>query len=260
MKNFGRALVLLVCGFLNNSPEAIAATLTNSNIDTRIRVAQVTFDDLTFSNAAHSSRTSLFFRGNVGDSGSFNISVSSGFQSFAYFSDAGILLSNTTNPTPAGNPGVFTTTITGTTNRVAGYDVTRLASLTPSIFALRIVNGFYTLELTSSSTGFLRTGGTFIESIVLPGNWSSHGVGTGQSELLSNQGGFTVTKDFVFDPVANATVFERVNNNYSGLPASYHIVLHGDIAPVPEPETYAMLLAGLALLGFAARRRKQNAA
>ncbi len=29
---------------------------------------------------------------------------------------------------------------------------------------------------------------------------------------------------------------------------------------VPEPETYAMLLAGLGLLGFAARRRKQKAA
>lgn len=30
-------------------------------------------------------------------------------------------------------------------------------------------------------------------------------------------------------------------------------------APVPEPETYAMLLAGLGLLGFTAKRRKQNA-
>ena len=29
-------------------------------------------------------------------------------------------------------------------------------------------------------------------------------------------------------------------------------------APVPEPETYAMMLAGLGLLGFVARRRKQN--
>lgn len=28
--------------------------------------------------------------------------------------------------------------------------------------------------------------------------------------------------------------------------------------PVPEPETYAMLLAGLGLIGFTARRRKQN--
>jgi hypothetical protein len=32
------------------------------------------------------------------------------------------------------------------------------------------------------------------------------------------------------------------------------------IAAVPEPETYAMLVAGLGLLGFAARRRKQKEA
>ena len=28
-----------------------------------------------------------------------------------------------------------------------------------------------------------------------------------------------------------------------------------NLSPIPEPETYAMLLAGLGLLGFAARRR-----
>lgn len=31
------------------------------------------------------------------------------------------------------------------------------------------------------------------------------------------------------------------------------------ISPVPEPETYTMLLAGLGLLGFMARRRKESA-
>jgi hypothetical protein len=37
-------------------------------------------------------------------------------------------------------------------------------------------------------------------------------------------------------------------------------VFTGATAPVPEPETYAMMLAGLGLLGFVARRRKQKAA
>ena len=32
------------------------------------------------------------------------------------------------------------------------------------------------------------------------------------------------------------------------------------VGAIPEPETYAMLLAGLGLLGFAARRRKQKEA
>ena len=30
------------------------------------------------------------------------------------------------------------------------------------------------------------------------------------------------------------------------------------VAPIPEPETYAMMLAGLSLMGFVARSRKQK--
>jgi hypothetical protein len=38
----------------------------------------------------------------------------------------------------------------------------------------------------------------------------------------------------------------------SGVYSSQHV------ASVPEPESYAMLLAGLGALGFMARRRKSN--
>ena len=31
-----------------------------------------------------------------------------------------------------------------------------------------------------------------------------------------------------------------------------------NVAPVPEPESYAMLLSGLALFGFAASKRKKS--
>jgi len=41
---------------------------------------------------------------------------------------------------------------------------------------------------------------------------------------------------------------------------AFTVGLNGPIGAVPEPETYAMLLAGLGLLGFAARRRQHKRA
>ena len=43
------------------------------------------------------------------------------------------------------------------------------------------------------------------------------------------------------------------------LSGSYLIAHDLTVSPIPEPETYAMLLAGLGLLGFMARRRKGSA-
>lgn len=51
-------------------------------------------------------------------------------------------------------------------------------------------------------------------------------------------------------------VAEQVQDGSSSDPHSYLYVLSAP--PVPEPETYAMFLAGLGLLGVAARRKKHN--
>lgn len=40
--------------------------------------------------------------------------------------------------------------------------------------------------------------------------------------------------------------------------ASIHFAAKAITAPVPEPETYTMLLAGMGLMGAIARRRKQK--
>lgn len=55
------------------------------------------------------------------------------------------------------------------------------------------------------------------------------------------------------------TVDIAVNRGPDGVYFNDSTALRGTItlAAIPEPETYAMLLAGLGLLGFAARRRKQ---
>ncbi len=62
--------------------------------------------------------------------------------------------------------------------------------------------------------------------------------------------------------VATDTIsLSKFTGGYSNYFSAGEITAHGipDMpAPVPEPETYAMLLAGLSLLGFMARPRKHN--
>ncbi|MEZ0315330.1 MAG: FxDxF family PEP-CTERM protein, partial [Methylophilaceae bacterium] len=51
---------------------------------------------------------------------------------------------------------------------------------------------------------------------------------------------------------SNGKVYLSIANEVSNTTTLY------SLTPVPEPETYAMMMAGLGLLGFAAKRKKHD--
>ena len=57
-------------------------------------------------------------------------------------------------------------------------------------------------------------------------------------------------------PVTDATGYALIPGVLHAYKASTTDLI-GYLAPVPEPETYATLLAGLGLVGFMARRKAQ---
>ncbi|WP_294267742.1 FxDxF family PEP-CTERM protein [Propionivibrio sp.] len=77
------------------------------------------------------------------------------------------------------------------------------------------------------------------------------GVGTATGYSIGNNL-VTLTSQFV---TGRNYIDFRVEGNYATNGMGLRV--ESFTAPVPEPESYAMLLAGLGLLGFMARRRKQ---
>ena len=78
-------------------------------------------------------------------------------------------------------------------------------------------------------------------------NLIGSGATGGSSSSISN---------FIISNASDTFTLDVKGTNSGGSSSGYSGII--SVSPVPEPETYAMLLAGLGLVAFTARRRKTN--
>lgn len=133
------------------------------------------------------------------------------------------------------NGNSFTDLVIGTIN------IASLSNLTGSLFAADSVNftfGNNTFTLTLDSVTFTNgTVGSLVDSDPSAAGFSFSNVALGN---------YTVKASGTLTPNGQL-------HNTAFIGASY------TVTPVPEPESYALLLAGLGLMGTIARRRARNA-
>lgn len=124
---------------------------------------------------------------------------------------------------------------------VGTITVSSLSDLTGSMFAASSINFTFPFPLTLT-----------LGSVT----FSSASVGSLGGDLDASAAGFS------FKNVLAGSYLVKASGSVSGgqLPNFAVIGANYTVTPVPEPETFAMLLAGLGLMGAIARRRNKSAA
>ena len=100
----------------------------------------------------------------------------------------------------------------------------------------------FSAQWATDNSGVVKLNGTEIGTSSSLSAWSSFAASSGFNSGVN-------TLEFV------VTNFASSSGNPTGLRVEF---LSSTVAAVPEPETYALLLAGLGLMGTIARRRKQK--
>ncbi len=121
---------------------------------------------------------------------------------------------------------------------VATFDLTGLSDLTGSVFAAESLSFFPSDSLRLQKVSFSSTGlATYTDLDPSANGFSFHNIAAGTYQIL-----------------ASGTL------SGSGYPGLAVIGTHYTVTAVPEPESFAMMLAGLGLIGSLSLRRKQKAA
>jgi hypothetical protein len=148
---------------------------------------------------------------------------------------------------------------------VASEGLGSFLAITPAGVVSTVVSGLSTPEMVSFVPLNIGQSGNPVEGFYAA-SFPTNIVKAAPGDFLPYIGHAIITEEGggqrIYDISWNGSAFvTAVIGSFPGQ-AEDGIFVTADIIrnPVPEPETYAMLIAGLGVLGFAARRRKQKAA
>ena len=181
------------------------------------------------------------------------------------YSFGDLLTGGSQAPDTGGGPTWATMSILNTTGTTYSFTLTALSNFAATFGG----SGAFIREAEFNTDG---TQGTIGTPILAAGSWGVSSItgsnasgsgsiswdfgdvfGGGQDRLTSGE---SVSWTQTFGSALNLQdpfVLLHVQNLQGGDSGKYV-----PATPIPEPETYAMMLAGLGLLGFVARRRRQN--
>ena len=157
------------------------------------------------------------------------------------------------------------------------------SSVDPVLGLWNAYDGSWTVDLNQSAPGSIQQSfNTVVDQsyelkFAFTGNYSGCGTGcTRQLQVTAGDLNTTLTatraadysftnpgwhlETFQFTAQSATTTLTFASYNTPGASGAVIDTVSVTALPVPEPETYAMLLAGLGLMGFTARRRNQKTA
>ncbi len=146
------------------------------------------------------------------------------------------------------------------TRSFADLGVTSASDLRVVFNALEPGSALNSIDLTGLMLGVYNAAGTQVFSASIPQTYAfaDTATGAGNSGFVFGLTGASLTElaaVFTSDLRVGLTASAA---NATGGPETFFVGSAAAVTPVPEPETYAMMLAGLGAIGFIARRRRRS--